>query len=733
MKIRGFLYMNNEIYNGSSDGFNYLVDGYMDYSQEVIARRAIPDLIDGLKPVQRRIIYSAKINDKKQFQKCSGFVADAMKLHPHGDSSVYGAFALMVDSNGSWNMPVFKGMGNLGKVYSSNPPAAYRYPKAMLHPNSEEYFREKNVLTLVQSEEGDGVEPEVLYPTYPTVLVNGTAGIAVSVGTRIPSFNFGDVLDLTMKYIKNGKLDPVNDIIYPDFPTGGVLVKTDSEVAKIMATGLGKLKVRANVEIQGNEIVVTEVPYGKTFESIVKAVENADMREIKTVMNLTGNDSNGKAVIVCKSKKIVNWVLMELYRKGILQSTFASNILVINDGKPYILGVHGIIEEWVKFRRSVILKKFDSELKSITNELNILDYFMRLINNAEWRDTYVAKATKESKKVADVYLHEIFPDIPVDVCDWINGRSISAFNNGGRYSKRFGELTDYKAYCEDMYSHPDKYILNELEELKKKNKGSYERKTVISNTDYKFSKISDSDVIEDCSPCVYTLTGDGFLYKTREKIDVNNILCQCSGQANSVLVGFDNFGRVLRLNGSEIEFTPIGYEGLYLPKVFEATFQENYKVLYMGICDGTKRMLVYRDGYIGFLDTAEWFEKKVVKVVSKGVCLAVMDKLLEVYEEDEIPQCLALADDSGRNVKLGLVNTETIPVRSRTSRAKVFNGTNIDTKYIKGMSFMEVHSFIDSPNKYLGKLMRVNDNTFIGDPSELEDGKYLEYCKDFED
>lgn len=724
--------MNNEIYNGSSEGFSYLVDGYMDYSKEVIARRAIPDLRDGLKPVQRRILYSAKINDKKQFQKCATFVADAMKLHPHGDSSVYGAFTLMTSSNGSWNFPVFEGMGNLGKVYSSNPPAAYRYPKAKLHPNADEYFKEKDILNLVQSEEGEGVEPDVLYPTFPTVLVNGTAGIAVSVGTRIPSFNFHDVIDLTIKYIENGKLGAISDIIYPDFPTGGVLVKTDSEVAKIMATGQGKLKIRAKVEIKGNEIVVTEVPFGKTFESIVKAVESADLKDVKTAMNLTGNDSNGKAVIVCKSKRAVEWVLLELYRKGILQSTFASNILVTNDGKPYILGVHSIIEEWVEFRRNVIIKKFDNELQKINSELTILDYFMRLIGNQEWRDTYVAKATKVSKKEADNYLHNIFEDIPEDVCDWINSRSINAFNNGGKYSKRYSELLDYKAYCEEMHSNPDKYILKELRDLNNKNKGLYQRKTMISNTDYKFSKIVDSDVIEDTSPCVYTLTKEGFILKTRDIIYIDDIFYQFKGQANSLLVGFDNFGRVLRISGSDIPYTGVGESGLYLPKVFDASFEESYKILYMGICDGTTRMLVYRDGYVGFFDTSEWVDKKVVKVVSKGICTAVMDKLLEIYEEDEVPQCLLLADDTGKNIKLGIVNTKEIPMRSRTSRAKIFDGTDIDTHYIKGMSYLDVESYINNPNKYMDKLVRINDDTFIGDPSEMEDGKYLDVCKDLE-
>lgn len=723
--------MKNEIYNGSSEGFSFLTDGYIDYSKEVIANRAIPDLRDGLKPVQRRILYSAKLNDKKQFQKCASFVADAMKLHPHGDSSVYGAFTLMTSENGSWNFPVFDGMGNLGKVYSSNPPAAYRYPKAKLNDNSKEFFNEKNIFNLVQSEEGDGVEPEVLFPSFPTVLVNGTSGIAVSVGTRIPSFNFGDVIDLTIKYIREGRLDPVGDIIYPDFPTGGVLVKTDSEVAKIMATGLGKLKIRARVEIQGNEIIVNEVPYGKTFEGIVKAIEQADIKEIKSAMNLTGNDSDGKVAIVCRSKRVVEWVLLELYRRGILQSIYASNILVINKGKPYILGVHGIIQEWVKFRREVVTEKFRVELEGINSELITLSYFMRLINNPEWRDTYVSKATKVSKKDADIYLHEIFSDIPLDVCDWINSRAISAFNNGGKYIKRYNELTEYKDYCEDMHSNPDKYIINELKTLKDKRRGICERKTEISNIDYRFSKISDTEGIEDDSSCVYTLTKEGFLTKTREVPVGDDILCQFRGQANSILVGFDNFGRVLRLSGSEIPFTMIGSEGIYLPKVFEATAEKSYKVLYMGICDGTKRMLVYRDGFIGFLDTSEWVEKKVVKVVSKGVCLAVMDKLLEVYEEKDIPEYLLLADDTGKHLKIGIVDTKEVPERGRTSRAKIFGGTDINTNYIMGMSVLDVYETVKDANNFLNKLAKVKDETFIGDFS-IEEGKYLEYCKDLD-
>jgi len=722
--------MSNEIYNGNSDGFRFLVDGYLDYSKEVIARRAIPDLRDGLKPVQRRILYSAKINDKKQFQKCAVFVADAMKLHPHGDSSVYGAFVLMSDSNGSWNVPVFEGMGNLGKVYSSNPPAAYRYPKAKLHSNSDDYFNEKNILNLVQSEEGDGVEPEVLLPNYPTVLVNGTSGIAVSVGTRIPSFNFKDVIDLTIKYIKQGNLDIVHDIIYPDFPTGGVLVKSDSEVAKIMATGQGKLKIRAKVEIRGKEIIVKEVPYGKTIEGIIKAINAAEIKEISSVTDSRGIDTDDKITIICRSKRVVEWVLLELYRKNILQNIYSSNMFVVCDGKPYMMGVHEVIDRWVEFRRATIQKKFDVELKGIKSELITLDYFIRLISNKEWRDTYVSKATKVSKKEADGYLHEIFSDIPDDVCDWISKRSISAFNNGGRYSNRYSELSDYKTYCEDMFSNPNKYIITELEGLISKHSEYCKRKTMISKVDYRFSKIEETEGIVDDSPCVYILTKEGFIYKNRDDIDNGeDIMCKFRGQANSVVVGFDNYGRVLRISGLDIPYAIDSSDGLYLPKYFDATFQEDYRVLYMCVCDGTTKLLVYRDGYAGFFDTSEWLDKKVVKVISKGVSTAVMDKLLEVY--DEIPQFLVLADDTGKYVKICVVDTANIPDRHRSSRAKIMQGTGIDTHYIKGfMRPIDLHSYIRDPQQYVDKLTTVKTDTFAGDVEEMLEGKYLDICKD---
>lgn len=718
-----------ELYNGTSDSFGFITDCYVDYAEEVICRRALPDLRDGQKKVTRRILYSTYMNKKDTLQKCIVPVSDACKLHPHGDQAVYGALTLLTDENGSCNMPLYKGLGNLGKVFLSKKPADMRYPKVKPNENLDDFFRDKDVMHLVPAEEGEGKEPEVLNAIYPVVLVNGTMGIAVAVGTRVPSFNFGDVVDLTVKYLKEGKLE-VTDVIVPDFPTGGILVRNDAELAKIMATGKGKLKIRAKVEIQGNLILVQEVPYGKTVENIINLIKKSGIKEISAATNTVGRNSQALLTIECKSKKVVDYVLKELYRRNILQHIYGSNIVVTEKEVPFIIGVHTILERWCAWRKSVVIEKSQKILSSIENEIPILDYFIRLCSNPEWKRTYTETVLYEDspKSKAEAYLKEIFDDIPDNVCNWIYERGISAFNRGGAYAKRLEGLLETKKEYEGYINNPEQYIIDELLKLKQEKAGMYERKTEVTYTDYKFSKISETEEIEDDSWCMWTLLKSGFLIKSRQSYSKpEEVLCEFGGQANSILMGFDNFGRVLRVVGKEIPYTPYGENGTYLPKYFEATFQEDYKILYMGLLDGSKKMLVYRDGYVGFFDTAEYVGKKNIKIISKGICTAVYDKLLEVYEEDKIPEMLLLADDTDGVVKVGIIQTSTIPERSRTSRAKIFSG-DVNTKYILEMNGMDMYNTIERPELYMGKVKRLKTELYA---NEVRDGKYLDICVDF--
>lgn len=715
---------NSTIYNGNSDGFGRLCDGYIEYGKEVIARRSFSDVRDGLKPVGRRCIYGASLLKDKGLVKCLTLVGEISKLHPHGDSSVYGALANMTDTNGTMLVPVFIGNGGLGKVYLSAKPAAMRYPKAKLGPYAQAYLRDMSASNMIPAEEGDGFEPEVLPVRFPAALVNGTTGMGVSVSTVVPSFNVMEVINITQEYLKTGN---VKTMIAPDFPTGGILVRDDTEVAKIMYTGKGTLKVRAKVEIVGKEIHVLEVPYGKTVENIVKAIKKIDLREIKDVQDTVGRNSNVLLKITCKSLKSVDSVLMMLYKYRILQSSISSNMLFVEDKEPVMTGVIGVIERWVAWREKVATKLMQQNVDGIEDETNRLNYFIDLVDHSEWRDKFVDLMVHYTKGEAKDYLKELYPDIDEDTIKWISDISLSSFKDGGRQRKRYVSLLEERDYYEKCLADIDSYIYDDLEDFKKEVEGISARRTEETYFDYKFSKKSEI-LEEDDSYCVYTLYKDGFLTKTRsEESKDKEVLCVIPARANSQLIGFDCFGRILRVFGSEIPFTAYGDNGEYLPKYFGVDGYEGYRVLYMGLLDGKKRMLVYRDGFIGFLDTSEWLGKKKIKIVQKGVDVNVYNALVEVIEEEDFPEFLVVAEDSGKKVRFGVTKVSEIREASRKSRAKVFSGNNLDIRYLAGMSYIELMQFMEEPFYYTNRLRALGNREVYGDAGVImKEGKYYE-------
>jgi DNA gyrase subunit A len=680
----------SEIYNGDSQGFDLMCDGYIDYAKEVISHRSVPDLRDGLKPIGRRCLYATSKLNNKSFSKSVTVLGEILKLHPHGDTSVYGSLCTIVDSNGTMNLPLFEGQGNFGRVYSSGSPAAPRYTKTKLNSYSELYLRDINAVEMVVSEEGDGFEPVVLPVRFPSALINGTSGMAVSVATAIPSFNLNDVIEITQDIIKTG--EPSRNIV-PDFPTGGILVSDESELAKIMLTGKGRLKIRAKVEIEGKVILVKEVPFGKTVENIIKNIDKAEISGIQSAFDASGSTSDTLLKITCKTQKVVDQVLLALYKHRILQTSFSSNMLFIKDKEPLYLGVKDTILHWLDWRRSVVKLKFEKLIDSLKEEEERLVYFTQLVRNLEWRDTYTDTVVKNGKKAGSTYLKGIFPDIDDSNCEWIADRNIASFNKGERYETRLATLLETKSEYQNVLKDIDTYILNDLEEVKNECRGVSARRTEVTYYDYKFTTNREKEP-EDDSFCVYTVYKDGFLTKTRsgDNIDNKEVLTEIHAQANSILIGFDCFGRVLRVYGTDIPFTQKGSNGVYLNNYFEVPEdEEDYSIPYMSLLDGTKKMIVYKDGYAGFLDTSEWLDKtKKSKTLLNGVCRHVFDKLLEVYEEDEIPEYMLFVDDTQpKGVKLGLVKSSGIKEVGRITRTRILPGRDIETKYIKPLSSKE--------------------------------------------
>lgn len=321
-------------------GMKNLTEGYIDYSQEVIKNRALPDLRDGFKPVNRRIMYTLYSKFKKGEQVKSNTVVGAvMKLHPHGDASIYSALVLMVDKNGTMSMPVIEGQGNFGGVHTTDPAAASRYTEIKLHPFAQEYFGEMNGINFVPNYDATASEPDVLPVSFPAILCNSTSGIAVGFRSNMPSFNFNDVIDLTMEYIKNGKCTTV---IYPDFVTGGFYVKNNKELDKLMRTGLAKIKLRGRVTTAGKEITVVEFPFGKTIQGLQAQIQAANINGVKDVGDVDDFEHGKGLLIACSAKNKVNDVLLQLYKDSDLQYTFSADLMSILDGKPVRYGVWGI-------------------------------------------------------------------------------------------------------------------------------------------------------------------------------------------------------------------------------------------------------------------------------------------------------------------------------------------------------------------------------------------------------
>lgn len=714
--------MAQKLYNGKSEGFASIVEGNIEYSKEVITNRAVPDLRDGLKPVQRRILNCMNNMKLKNFTVATNAVGSITPYHPHGDSSVYEAMVRITDQSEYYQVPLLAGDGNYGKVYSTDGAAAPRYTKTMLHKNGKEFFNAMNGIEWVEDEMGEGVEPSALPVPYPYMLVAGGSGIAVGVSTKIPSFNFWDVLDITETFIKKKSLDE-SDIIYPDYPTGGHYIVDRGEALKVMLTGRGRVKVRADIEIEGKNIVVHAVPVGKTVQKIKKVVDDIRVNKddalsgkIGSVYDAVSYQKTEKVVIACKNVGVVEEVLMELYRRGILQTQVKTNILTIQDKLPVMGGVYGIVERWVAWRKDVLHKHISTELEALRAELPQLEFFIKLVQDKPNRDEFLNRLTNTSTRAGINYLLETMEGIDQESAEWISSRRASAFLDGGKEKTRYDNIRATIEKHELSLSDLDGEILSDLDELRKAHAGQHKRLTELTTTDYQFSKVtaersssSSKAVTFDNSPAFFTIYRDGMLRKTTTRIAEKGdpgVLNVVEGRASDALIGFDNYGRILKVYGEDVPFHS-GASSLYLPRFFDVPEDTGvpYFILYMGALDGTTKTLLFEDGMMSFLDTTKWVDAKAkYRIVNKGVALEVYDELVDVIEEADMPEVL-IVHDRGRENKSRFSSVRVSDIhrpKGSRGRTRVFKGTDIEIIHWGGITEEEWSNWldVDNPSRY---------------------------------
>ncbi|MGN0383583.1 MAG: DNA topoisomerase (ATP-hydrolyzing) subunit A [Eubacterium sp.] len=373
---------------------------YIDYAMSVICARALPDVRDGLKPVQRRVLYAMDqlgLNYDKPHRKSARIVGDTMgKFHPHGDSSIYDALVVL-EQDFKKGMALVDGHGNFGSIEGDGA-AAMRYTEAKLKKFTQDVYLadlDKNVVDFMPNFDETEKEPQVLPVRVPNILINGAEGIAVGMATNIPTHNLGEVLDAVIAYMDNNNITTEELMQFmpgPDFPTGGLVINK-SELTDIYKTGMGKIKLRGRVEIEKgkrktdrDKLVISEIPYTMIGSGISKFIADVcDMVETKKTSDIVdiSNESGKEGIrIVLEIKRGADIERLKnmLYKKTKLEDTFGVNMLAIVDGRPEILGLKQIIEHYVAFQYELATRKYTTLLEKSLEQKEIKEGLIRACN-----------------------------------------------------------------------------------------------------------------------------------------------------------------------------------------------------------------------------------------------------------------------------------------------------------------------------------------------------------------
>lgn len=364
-------------------------NSYRDYAMSVIIERALPDIRDGLKPVQRRILFAMNelgLDPKKPHRKSARIVGDTMgKYHPHGDSSIYDALVHLAEDY-SLSIPLVDGHGNFGSI-DGDRPAAMRYTEARLSEGAMTLLHnlDKDLVEFMPNFDNSEKEPMVLPASIPNLLINGTTGIAVGMTTSIPPHNPGEIIDGVISYmdvpnITNEQL--MLCIPGPDFPTGGIITNPD-DIPAIYASGEGRLRIRAKCEIEDSDygrknIIITEIPYTmagnktKLVESLVSMMKDKVFDEIYDVRDESSKEGIRIVIEVKKDRDIEN-LLNGLYKKTPLEDTLSINLLAIKEKQPIVFDLKSMIGEFVTFQEELYTKEYHHLLKKAENRLEIVN------------------------------------------------------------------------------------------------------------------------------------------------------------------------------------------------------------------------------------------------------------------------------------------------------------------------------------------------------------------------
>lgn len=490
---------------------------FIDYAMSVIVARALPDVRDGLKPVQRRVLYDMHelgIKYDKPYRKSARIVGDTMgKYHPHGDSSIYESLVVMTQEFKK-GLPLVDGHGNFGNIEGDGA-AAMRYTEARLEKVTQTALLDdldKDVVDFMPNFDETEKEPTVLPAKFPNLLVNGTEGIAVGMATNVPPHNLVEIINATKAYMKDETISTSGLMKYvegPDFPTGGIVTNKD-ELLEIYKTGQGKIKVRGKVEIEKGKngktnVVITQIPYTMIGVNITKFLQDvaalAESKKAPDVVDISNQSSKEGIRIVIELRKdanVDNFVNL-LYKKTKLEDTCPVNILAIANGKPETMGLKRVIKECVDFRYEVCTRKYTTLLakendkreiqEGLIKACNVIDLIIEILRGSKDRvmakDCLVNGTTKGIKfksKESEIMASQLcFTEPQANAILEMRLYKLIGLEINALIKEHEETVANIYKY-EDILNRKDsmaQVIINELEEIKKE--FGRPRRTVIDN------------------------------------------------------------------------------------------------------------------------------------------------------------------------------------------------------------------------------------------------------------
>lgn len=656
---------------------------YIDYAMSVIVARALPDVRDGLKPVQRRTLYDMHelgIRYDKPYRKCARIVGDTMgKYHPHGDSSIYESLVVMAQEFKK-GMILVDGHGNFGSIEGDGA-AAMRYTEARLAKLTQEVFLadlDKGVVDFAPNFDETEKEPEVLPVRIPNLLVNGAEGIAVGMATSIPTHNLGEVIDAVKAYMKNSEITTkqlMKHIKGPDFPTGGIVVNKD-DLLNIYETGSGKIKIRGKVEVEElkggkKRLVISEIPYtmigagiGKFLNDVASLVESKKTNDITDISNQSSKEGIRIVLELRKDADVENLKNM-LYKKTRLEDTFGVNMLAVANGKPETMGLKSIIEHHVDFQFDVATRKYKTLL---AKELDKKEIQEGLIKACDVIDLIIeilrgSKSIKEAKACLTDGITE-----NIKFKSNISKKMASMLRFTERQATAILEMRLYKligleiealqaeheqtlksiARYEDILNNYDsmaEVIIEDLDAIKK----TYARKrrTIVENAEeavFEEKKIEEQEVVFLMDRFGYARTVDVSTYeRNREAADSENkYIVSCLNTGKICL--FTNAGKMHQVKVPDIPYGKFRDKGTPIDNLsnYNSTEEQIVFVCDEGSLSMAKLLFATKQGMLKQVDGSEFQLAKRTIAATK------------LLEEDEVI-CVQVVTE-GQSIVLQTMN-----------------------------------------------------------------------------